>query len=415
VDDIRKIAMPMPFNPPNPVLFQLLGWLTDAAKGVVTTSEEKIADVNSNAPVGTTQALIEQGAAVFSAIHARLHDSQKRVLKVLSRINRWYLDEMHRGESISELEISREDFARNDDVIPVSDPHIFSETQRMAQTQAVMAMMDKYPQHFDQRAVLERAMRQMKIPNLAELMPKATEPEETNAAEENASMAIGRTAFAYPNQNHLAHIQSHLDFCLNPMLGSNPIIAPQCLPQQLEHLKQHIMLWYLNQMNTYVEKSMGGKVKNYNNSPLVFEIDKLYALASQHTSIDVQQSFEKVGPAIQQLIQMVQKFAPKPSMTADDTVYLQTSMAETQRKAAKDAADMELDKLRLQSDALSKNRAQQIQIALNANDNLTNERIKTAELTRDAKVLQHEQQQTALSALQGAQQSLGGPNGTTRI
>jgi hypothetical protein len=415
VDDIRKIAMPMPFNPPNPVLFQLLGWLTDAAKGVVTTSEEKIADVNSNAPVGTTQALIEQGAAVFSAIHARLHDSQKRVLKVLSRINRWYLDEMHRGESISELEISREDFARNDDVIPVSDPHIFSETQRMAQTQAVMAMMDKYPQHFDQRAVLERAMRQMKIPNLAELMPKATEPLESNAAEENAAMAIGRSAFAYPNQNHLAHIQSHLDFCLNPMLGSNPIIAPQCLPQQLEHLKQHIMLWYLNQMNTYVEKSMGGKVKNYNNSPLVGEIDKLYALASQHTSIDVQQSFEKVGPAIQQLIQMVQKFAPKPQMTSDDTVYLQTSMAETQRKAAKDAADIELDKRRLQTDALSKNRAQQIQIALNANDNLTDERMKTAELTRDAKVLQHEQQQTALSALQGAQQSLGGPNGTTRI
>jgi hypothetical protein len=226
-------------------------------------------------------------------------------------------------------------------------------------------------------------------------------------------MAIGRTAFAYPNQNHLAHIQSHLDFSLNPMLGSNPIIAPQCLPQQLEHMKQHIMLWYLNQMNTYVEKSMGGKVKNYNNSPLVAEIDKLYALASQHTSIDVQQSFEKVGPALEQLTKMVQNFAPKPQMTSDDTVYLQTSMAETQRKAAKDAADIELDKQRLQNDALSKNRAQQIQIALDANDNLTNERIKTAELTHDAKVLQHQQQQTALSALQGAQQSLGVPNGTT--
>jgi hypothetical protein len=196
------------------------------------------------------------------------------------------------------------------------------------------------------------------------------------------------------------------------MLGSSPIIAPHCLPQQLEHLKQHIMMWYLNQMNSYVEKSMGGKVKNYNNSPLVSEIDKLYALASQHTSIDVQQSFEKVGPAILQLTQIVQKFAPKPQMTSDDMVYMQTSMAETQRKAAKDAADLQLEQQRLQNDALAKNRAQQIEIALDANDNLTNERIKTAELTHDAKVLQHEQQQTALSALQGAQQSLGGPNGT---
>ena len=85
VDDVRKIAMPVPFNQPSPVLFQLLGWLTDAAKGVVTTSEEKIADVTSNAPVGTTQALIEQGAAVFSAVHARLHTSQARVLKILGR------------------------------------------------------------------------------------------------------------------------------------------------------------------------------------------------------------------------------------------------------------------------------------------------------------------------------------------
>ena len=97
VDDIRKIAMPMPFNPPSQVLFNLLGWLTDAAKGVVTTSEEKIADITSNAPVGTTQALIEQGAAVFSSIHARLHHSQGRLLKVLGRINRWYLDDQRRG------------------------------------------------------------------------------------------------------------------------------------------------------------------------------------------------------------------------------------------------------------------------------------------------------------------------------
>ena len=140
VDDVRKLAMPMPFNPPSQVLFELLGWLTNAAKGVVTTAEEKIADVNSNTPVGTTQALIEQGAAVFSSIHARLHESQARVLKVLSRINRWYLDDMTRGEVVEDLEIKREDFARVTDVIPVSDPHIFSETQRIAQMQAVLQM-----------------------------------------------------------------------------------------------------------------------------------------------------------------------------------------------------------------------------------------------------------------------------------
>jgi len=411
IDDIRKIAMPMPFNAPSPVLMELLGFLTSAAKGVVTTSEEKIADVNANAPVGTTQALIEQGAAVFSAIHARLHDSQRRVFMVLQRINRWYLDDMRKGDIVAELPIKREDFNRNTDVIPVSDPHIFSETQRMAQSQAVMALMEKHPDMFDRRAVLQRVMKQMKIPNLTELMPSAVEPVEMNAAEENASMAVGRAAFAYPHQNQLAHIQAHLDFALNPMLGSNPIFAPMFLPPCLEHLKQHIMLWYMGHMDGYVEEALGKKPKDYDVPGITGDIDKLYALASQHTNMDVKQAFTRVMPAIQQLMQVLQASAPKPQMDSSDQVILQTSMAETKRRAQKDQMDAQYQKAKLQGDLLDKNRGQQIEIALNAADNLTQERIKTAELTRDAAALQHEQEKTAMTALQGAQETLGVPYG----
>jgi hypothetical protein len=407
VDDIRKIAMPMPFNPPSEVLFKLVGFLTDAAKGVVTTSEEKIAEMNANTPVGTTQALIEQGSKVFSAIHARLHDSQSRVLRVLQRINRWYLDEMRMGDVVQELDIRREDFNRNTDVIPVSDPHIFSETQRMAQTQAVMAYMDKYPDLFDRRAVIQRALKQMKIPNVQELMPATAEPMEINAAEENAAMSIGRAAFAYPHQNQLAHIQSHLDFALNPMLGSNPIIAPAFLPAFLEHFKQHLMLWYLGHMNGYVEESLGRPVKDYDIAGITGEIDKLYALASQHTQMDAKEAFAKVMPAMQQILETVQKLKPKPQMDGSDQVILQTSMAETKRRAERDAAELQLQAERLKNDALSKNREQQIKIALNASDNLTEERIKTAELTQDAAVLKSEQEQTALAAQESAQRTLG--------
>jgi len=408
VDDVRKIAMPMPFNPPSPVLFELLGWLTGAAKGVVTTAEEKVADIKSTTPVGTTQALIEQGAAVFSAIHARLHDSQRRVLMVLQRINRWYLEDMYAKDMLTGLEVRREDFNRSTDVLPVSDPHIFSETQRMAQTQAVMAYMDKYPQLFDQRAVVYRALKQMKIPNIAELMPAVAEPMEINAAEENAAMAIGRAAYAYPHQNQLAHIQAHLDFALNPMLGSNPIIAPKYLPMCLEHLKQHLMLWYLGHMNGYVERSLNGKVEDYHIAGITGDVDKLYALASQHTNMDVKESFAKVMPAIQNLMQMVQKMQPQPPMDGGDRVILETSMAETQRRAAKDQIDAQLDAERLRQKALRDNREQQIKIALNASDNLTEERIKAAELTQDAAALQQEQFETAMTAQQSAQRTLGG-------
>jgi len=407
VDDIRKIAMPMPFNPPSEVLFKLVGFLTDAAKGVVTTSEEKIAELNANTPVGTTQAMIEQGSKVFSAIHARLHDSQSRVLKVLQRINRWYLEEMRMGDLVQELDIRREDFNRNTDVIPVSDPHIFSETQRMAQTQAVMAYMDKYPDLFDRRAVVSRALKQMKIPNVQELMPATAEPMEINAAEENAAMTIGRAAFAYPHQNQLAHIQSHLDFALNPMLGSNPIIAPAFLPAFLEHFKQHLMLWYLGHMNGYVEESLGRPVKDYDIAGITGDIDKLYALASQHTQLDAKEAFAKVMPAMQQILEMVQKLKPKPQMDGSDQVILQTSMAETKRRAERDAKELAIQEERLKNDALGKNREQQIKIALNASDNLTEERIKTAELTQNAEILKSEQEQTALAAQESAQRTLG--------
>lgn len=407
VDDIRKIAMPMPFNPPSEVLFKLLGWLSSAAKGVVTTAEEKIADVSATTPVGTTQALIEQGAAVFSAIHARLHDSQSRVLNVLQRINRWYLEDMRKGDIVQELDVRREDFNRNTDVLPVSDPHIFSETQRMAQNQAVLAMMDKYPDLFDRRAVVQRTLKQMKVPNITELMPATAEPVEINAAEENAAMSLGRAAFAYPHQNQLAHIQAHLDFALNPMLGASPIIAPSFLPQFLEHLKQHLMLWYLGHMNGYVEQSLGKKPTDYDIAGITGEIDKLYALASQHTQMDAKEAFTGVMPAVQKIVQMLQSLRPQPPMDASDKVILDTSMAETQRRAARDQAELALKDKQITLEALDKNRQQQIDIALNASDNLTEERIKTAELSQDAAALRTEQEQTALTALQGARQSLG--------
>ena len=409
VDDIRKIAMPMPFNPPSPVLMELLGWITNAAKGVVTTAEEKIADVKSGTPVGTTQALIEQGAAVFSSIHARLHDSQGRLLKVLGRINRWYLDEQRKGDIVAELPIRRDDFKRNSDVVPVSDPHIFSETQRIAQMQAVMQMAQAYPQIFDQRAVVGRMLKQLKVPNVNELIPNATKPSEMNAADENSAMALGRPAFAYPRQDQLAHLQSHLNFALDPMLGSNPLIAPKYIPQVLEHIKQHMMLWYTSQMSGYVQGGSKANFDKYEDNKLVKEIDKAIALASDHVKMDTQEVFQGVMPALQQLQQVMQQFKPPaPPMDGEAQAVLQASLAETQRRAARDQADIQLDGARLQSDQQNKELDRQVKIAMNAENNLTQERIKTAELTVDEAKLQKEQSETAIKLNEATQRNLGG-------
>jgi hypothetical protein len=420
VDDIRKIAMPMPFNPPSAVLFQLLGWLDGAAKGVVTTAEEKIADVNSNTPVGTTQALIEQGAAVFSAIHSRLHESQGRVLKILGRLNRWYLEEQRKGEVVADLDIRKEDFASNTDVIPVSDPHIFSETQRMAQSQAVMQIMKENPDLFNRKAVVERFLKQIKVPGINEIMIDVPAPEKRDAPNENVAMMLGQSAFAYIEQDHLAHIQNHLDFYKDPVFGGNPIITPILLPHMIEHLKQHLSMWYLNRVHGYVTKALNGPAGNYDDPRITAEADKLNALVSQNVALDTEKVFAQVTPMMQQMMQQLQQMTQnkQPPMTPEAQVLLQTSMAETQRLTAKDQADVQLQGQKLQNQQqldqakLGQNQqqfeaGQQLEVAMQTEKNLTQERIESARLTRDAAKLQQEQMKTATQLQNEAQTYLG--------
>ncbi len=425
VDDIKKIAMPMPFNQPSAVLFELLGWLDKAAKGVVTTAEEKIADVSAQTPVGTTQALIEQGAAVFSAIHARLHDAQGRMLKVLGRLNRWYLSDMRKGEVVADLKVEESDFVRNTDVVPVSDPHIFSETQRMAQIQAVMARSDKAPDLYDRRAVEERLLKQLKIPAYNELLKNTPSPVELNAADENVAMALGQNGYAYKHQDHLAHIQSHLDFALNPVFGGNPIMASIFLPRALEHIKQHMILWYLNRSEGYVMKLRNGKAvteEEYENQRMTAEIDKVYALVSQHVTKDSEQAFSRIVPLIQKLLDAMKQLTPQPQLPPEAQVLRETSLAETQRRAQRDQAEMQLKGADMQQEGqlqMAKLQAEQqraanrdqLDVALNASNNLTRERIETARLTQEDDRLRTEQLETAIRLQDEAQRRIGANRG----
>ena len=377
VQDIRQIAMPMPFNPPSPVLFELLGFLEKATSSVLTTAEEKIADISAQAPVGTTQALIEQGSQVYSSIHARLHESQGRVLKILCRLNRWHFDDMQKSDIVTDLEITREDFAKNTDVVPVSDPHIFSETQRMAQNQAVLALAEKHPDQFNMSKVIARLLKQMKIPNINEIMVDQPSPEQRTSADENAALLIGQPAYAYIQQDHIAHIQDHLQFAMNPFLGQSPFADPNYLNNLIEHVKQHMTLWYLNRSNGYVEESTGKPVKEYNDPKYTPVIDKLYTLVGAHVMMDTQQVFQDFMPSFQKLIQMAQQRKNQPQQLPPEAqVVKDTSMAETQRKTAADQAKQQYEQAKLQMDQ-----------QLHAMDNQTKVEIENAKLTHQT--IQH--------------------------
>jgi len=437
VDDVRKIAMPMPFNPPSSVLFNLLGWLTDAAKGVVTTSEEKIGDATNNMPVGTTQALIEQGAKVFSSIHARLHRSQAKSLAIISRLNHWYLQDMD-NQSGTEVEVR--DFAYNNDVRPVSDPNIFSETQRLAQNQALLQMATSAPPGmFNIRAVYRRVLGQLKIPAIDEVLPNPLGAKESNPALENVSMTMGRAAAAYPDQDHIAHIKIHLEYANNPAYGANPVIGPVFAPQALEHIKQHLTLHYLQSMRAYVAEAQGGRdtLELHQEKPLDQEAQQALAIASQLVNQDSQQT---MAPFVQQIqglaqkVQQAQQAQQQQAAEADPTasVILKTQMAETQRKQAESQARMQLENQKDQQTyqlkiAELQQKVQELQTkyhtqsSIDANKNATQiamadinnasrERVASinagAQLGADQMAMAHEQNQTALEASHAAQQDI---------
>jgi hypothetical protein len=436
VDDVRKLAMPLPFNQPSSVLFNLLGWLTSAAKGVVTTAEEKIGEANANTPVGTTQALIEQGAKVFSSIHARLHRSQAKSLQILSRINHWYLEDM---DNQSGVEIEVRDFADNNDIRPVSDPNIFSETQRLAQAQAVLQMANAAPQLYDLRAAHRRVLKQLKVPAINEILPDPDGIKESNPALENVAMSMGRPAAAYPDQDHISHIKIHLAYAQDPNYGGSPLIGPAFAPQALEHIKQHLTLHYLQSMRSYVAQAAGGEdtLKLHEEKPLRLEDQQALALAAQMVSEDAQEVFAQAQPQIQQLAQKVQQAQQaqrEQAMNSDPTaqVIMKTQMAETERKSKEAQAKMQIEGQKQQQEyqlkvATLEQKVQELiakydtETKINANKNATDIALANINNAADERIasinhgasfgqmqmqLEHEQNQSAIEAINSADQDI---------
>lgn len=379
VDDVRKLAMPLPYNPPSAVLLQLLGVLVDAGKGVVRTTLEDLADSNNNTPVGTTLARIEQGMTVFSAIHGRLHDAMGRMLRILHRLNGMYLDDENVEAELGEELATRADFDGPMDVVPVSDPNIFSEAQRYAQVQAVAQRAAALPQLYNLRKVEERVLETLKVPNAKDLLAPAIEPKEQNAVNENVKATMGKPIVAFPEQDHIAHLKTHLNYMMNPALGMNALIAPAYLPVMLNHLKEHIALWYAASVFELGNETAGediGELLKQNKTPDDKRaFDRMLAEASQIVSQEATGVFQALPPIIQQAQQIMQQLAPQPVDPA-----AQAAMAEIQQRtqAAQQKAQIEGQKLQMQ-----------------AQESQTQAQIDAQKLQLDAAALQQKAQEAA--------------------
>jgi hypothetical protein len=345
VDDVRKLAMPLPFNGPSPTLFQLLGFLVDAGKGVVQTSFEKLSDQNPNAPVGTTLALIEQGMVVFSSIHSRLHNSMARVFRILHRINSAYLTEEDIDAMNAGLEIKPEDFDGPMDIIPVSDPAIFSEAQRFAQVQAVLQRSAMLPQMYDVRKVEEMFLRNLKLSPDDVLQPEPGQ-DDVDPVSENVAATMGRPVYVLPKQDHVAHIQTHLAFLKSPLFGMNPAMVKTYIYPMAMHLRDHLLNFYLTQSHEAVERAEKEGLITDDANQQVKVIMRVQQI--------IEEQMGQFAQELAQIDEMAQQFAPQPpQMPQDKSMEIAQLNAQVQGQALQQRAQTDGQRLQVEQAKLS--------------------------------------------------------------
>lgn len=353
--DIREVIMPLPFNPPSQMLYQLLSWVTDQGGDLVRTTFENLSQNGTpNMPVGTTLALIEQGLKVLSAIHLRLHHAMDRVIGVLHRINRLYITDDQIENEAGELLAFRTDYEGPLDVVPVSDPEVFSDVQRFAQLQIIQQRADMHPELYDAHKVETLILERTKLPNAVALLKPVPQVTEMNQVNENVAMSLGRPVAAFPEQDHLAHVQVLLDFLNCPVLGALPTIATKFLPAAVQHLSEHILYFYVDHMVGIVSKAAGadiGKIaKNHHKDKEVgVEMDKALASASKGVIQDVLQAFQQIPQIIMQAMQKLQQMQQPNAQAADPTATAVENIR-AKSKADSDASRERIASLQQQGD-----------------------------------------------------------------
>jgi hypothetical protein len=354
VDDVNKAVMPLPFKEPSSTLFNLMGFIVESGQRFASTADMNVGDVNPNAPVGSTVALIEQGSKAFSAIHKRLHNSQGQEFRLLSQLNAEYLPESFEfAISGTTQTIFAADFNDRIDIIPVSDPNIFSTAQRIAQAQAILEMARSAPQLHDLYEAYKRMYEAIRIPNIEEILKKPEEAPRTDPIDENMSLMYGKPIKAFPEQDHEAHIAVHIQFMQDPSLAGNPG-AKAMQPLLIAHVAEHVALLYRQRM----ESSIGVPLPNLPNlRDPKFKFDdispELDMLISQRAAQVVQQA-PQMAPI--RALQGMQSGKQNPLQYAQQLAQLeaqslmQRTQAEIQADQAKAQSDIQIDQAKARQD-----------------------------------------------------------------
>jgi len=237
---IREALMPLPYKGPDAVLMQLLGFCVDAAKQFATVADMQLSEIGSSqTPVGTTMALMERGTKVMSAVHKRLHYAQKKEFELLAKIFKMALPPVYPfNVQGGPRQIKAMDFDDNIDILPVSDPNIFSMSQRVTLAQNQLQLAQTNPQMHNLREAYRRMYIALGVKDIEQILPIPQPPQPQDPAMEHSVVLRGAPLQAFPQQNHELHIKAHRTFMTSVLVKANPMAVMNLV----SHINQHVSL-----------------------------------------------------------------------------------------------------------------------------------------------------------------------------
>ena len=342
---MRDNVMPLPYKEPSQTLLTLLNGIVEEGRRFANTADLQISDMSSQAPVGTTLAILERTLKVMSAVQARIHFSMKQELKLLKHIIAAYTPDEYPYEPVEGSRFAKRSDYDNVDVIPVSDPNASTMAQKIVQYQAVMQLAQQNPQLFDLRLLNRQMLEVLGIKNANKLIPMDGDQKPTDPVTENQNVLMGKPVKAFMYQDHQAHITVHMSAMQDPkimqLLQNNPM-AGAMQQAMMAHINEHLGFEYRKQIEMQLGMSLPPQQdesgEDINMNPEV-EARLAPMLAEAATRL-LQQNQAQVA----QQQAMAQAQDPIIQMQQQE---LAIKAAEQQRKADKDAADVLLEQERL--------------------------------------------------------------------
>jgi hypothetical protein len=253
---IRDNILPLPYKEPSQVLFQLMNQIVEEGRRFASTADLQVSDMSSQAPVGTTLALLERQLKVMSAVQARIHFAMKEEFRLLKEIIRDYTPDDYDYEPVDGTPQAKKSDYDLVDIIPVSDPNAATMSQKVVQYQAVMQMAQQNPQIYDQVELNRQMLEVLGIKNIGKLVPSAEDQKPRDPVSENMNILNGKPVKAFVYQDHEAHIQVHMSAMQDPkiaaLVGQNPQ-AQTIMSAMMAHINEHVAFEYRKQ----IEEQLG--------------------------------------------------------------------------------------------------------------------------------------------------------------